>query len=57
MLKVGVNIMVRTEDTPEVPQPVQDDEAEALAPAAAHTFTHAAGEPERHDLWAMGWTH
>jgi DNA-binding MarR family transcriptional regulator len=25
--------------------------------AALRTFTHAAGEPERHDLWAMGWTH
>jgi DNA-binding MarR family transcriptional regulator len=24
---------------------------------ALRTFTHAAGEPERHDLWAMGWTH
>jgi DNA-binding MarR family transcriptional regulator len=25
--------------------------------AALHTFAHAAGEPERHDLWAMGWSH
>jgi hypothetical protein len=24
---------------------------------ALHTFTAAAGEPELHDLWAMGWTH
>lgn len=25
--------------------------------AALRAFTHAAGEPERHELWAMGWTH
>jgi hypothetical protein len=25
--------------------------------AALHTFTAAAGEPELHELWAMGWTH
>jgi DNA-binding MarR family transcriptional regulator len=25
--------------------------------AALRTFTQAAGEPERHELWAMGWTH
>ncbi|HST47778.1 MarR family winged helix-turn-helix transcriptional regulator [Jatrophihabitans sp.] len=24
---------------------------------ALHAFAAAAGEPERHELWAMGWTH
>jgi hypothetical protein len=52
--------------TSEAREPVRDDEVEALLAAlverralvtALRTFTAAAGEPELHDLWAMGWTH